>query len=387
MAGEILAHIGGGIAVDGGHLGESGDPAGEAVAVFVAGEQDDGGEGTEAAGGFEQEGFGFGVAGGPGDDDLGAGGEVAKPGGEQERGGGPLLHQSFGEGAEGIEGGVAEVRHAGVAGEAEEVQDRDGIAGGFGAVVVLFEAEDEVGGVVGREKSAVFAVFEEFEEAGGEVEGGLEVGGIEGGFVEIEEGLDEEGVIIEEAGDGAFAFAPAAIERAGFGIVEVFEDKRGCAKGGIAAFLGEIRVVGSENAGAAGEGGDHQGVPGGDDFVVKVGAGAFGALGEEFGAHGGEGGFEVGGSEGVAPGGGVQSIDFTEDIAAGELAVGVLGDVAVFLAAVVVGEPLGALFSKDFNEFRVGPDVESAFGLVVGMGGVGGGIGVFGGVESAFGVG
>jgi hypothetical protein len=74
------------------------------------------------------------------------------------------------------------------------------------------------------------------------------------------------------------------------------------------------------------------------------------------------------------------------NVAAGELAVGVLGDVAFVLAAVAVGEPFGTLGAEGV-EFGVGPDVEGAFGLLVGLGGVGGGIGVFGGVEAAFGVG
>src|SRR5438445_11980674 len=83
-------------------------------------------------------------------------------------------------------------------------------------------------------------------------------------LVEIEEALHEESVVVQEGGDGGVAFAIAAQQRARRGIVEAAGDEGG----GAARGLGVAGLL--EHGAAFGEGGDHELVPGGEDFIVGV---------------------------------------------------------------------------------------------------------------------
>ena len=287
MTGEVLADVGGGLAVDSGHGSKGGVPGGEGG---IGAEEDL--ERRKTRVDLAEE-----VGGrGSGEDDLAVGGAGGEESAEQVRDGDGGLEESRGEGAEGAFGGFAEAFVLGELVEGEEGEDGGGVAGGFGAVVVVFDAEDEFGGFGGGEEGSGGGVFEEIEEVVGEAVGEGEVSGIEVGLIEIEEGLEEEGVIVEEAGDAGDAFAEAAEENA-IGGEHVRAQKRGGALGGgeVAGFV--------EDGGGAGEGGDHKSVPGGEDFVIEVGADARRAGGEEGLGGAGEFGGQVGFGEAEAAGG------------------------------------------------------------------------------------
>ena len=152
---------------------------------------------------------------------------------------------------------------------------------------------------------------------------------------------------------------------------------------------GEVEYGGvAEGGSGAGEAGDHEAVPGGDDFVVEMGAGAFGASVEE--------GFAAAVEEGedffrglLEVFGGFFGGDGTEEgVGAFEFAMGIAfgAGVAVAAGAEGVAEDAAFFLADEGVDFGGGPDVEGAFGFVIGVGG-GEAVGVFGGVEATVGVG
>ena len=188
----------------------------------------------------------------------------------------------IGEGGEGFGGAGGEVLIVGELSEAEKVECGDGIGGGFSAVVVFFDAEEDVWGVLlDTEIASANGIAEESVLLGLEFESPSEPSGIEVGFVEVEETLDEHGVVVAEACDFAGALAVAAVERAIF--PEFGLDETSGFLGG-----GEVnRVV--EDLGGAGKGRDGESVPSSNNFVIEMGSGSGGAEGEEFFLGVGEG--------------------------------------------------------------------------------------------------
>lgn len=232
--------------------------------VGGVGETDEGEIGKEVPAELVEERSGIGT----GEDELTRVPEGGHPGathlGQCQR----LLVQPRSKGFESIVSHIGKLRFAGVLGQAKECPDGEGIAGGFCAVIVFLEPEDEITGGGGREEASLFAVFKEFDHAEGVLQGMAKQGHVEGGFVEIDQGIDECGIVVEEGIDGGFVLPPAAVEVAGLGIGHFFENEYGCAAGG----LGVAGFV--EDAGSEGEGGDHEGVPAAQDLVIEVGAGA-----------------------------------------------------------------------------------------------------------------
>ena len=152
------------------------------------------------------QGFGIGAAALADEDDLARLGQV-------EFGRRQHLRQGHGRGAQARReagqqalGRFAEVGAVGELGQAQQIGKRHGIAGGLGAVVILLDAHHQVR-IPGRgaEESAVLGVFEQLALLFGEADGRFEMAEIELRFVEIEERLGEQRVIVEEAGDGGVA--------------------------------------------------------------------------------------------------------------------------------------------------------------------------------------
>ena len=87
--------------------------------------------------------------------------------------------------------------------EAPEVEGGDGSGGGFGAVVIFLHAEKNGRVALGGGEVAAAVLVPELEvERVLQPSGPAEPAGVEIGLVEIEQSVDEEGVIGGEAGNG-----------------------------------------------------------------------------------------------------------------------------------------------------------------------------------------
>jgi len=291
------------------------------------------------------------------------------------------LAEWTGEGGEGFGGAGGEVGVIGELSEPEKVERGDGIGGGFGAVVVFFHAEEDVRGVLlDTEIATARGIAEESVLFGLEFESPSDPSGIEVGFVEVEEALDEHGVVVAEACDFAGALAVAAVERAIF--PEFGLDETSGFLGG-----GEVNWV-VEDLGGAGEGGDGETIPSGDDFVIEMGSRSGGAEVEEFFLGVGEGCADVvcgffeefsGLRDGEA---------FDENIGSCEFASGVAfgGSVAFFFDAEDAVENFCVVGGEGGGDCGFFPGIKRPFGVfwfAVGDGA----IGIFGGIETALGVG
>src|SRR6185437_13543934 len=128
--------------------------------------------------------------------------------------------------------------------EAQQVRNRDRVSRGLSAVIRFFDAEHEIRlAAGGAEETAGFAVFKERLLLFGEAHGGFQVAQIELRFVEVEEALREEGVVVEKAGNGGIARSIGAQQHYGFGRVHAAENEiRGGARGGGIARLVENRA-------------------------------------------------------------------------------------------------------------------------------------------------
>jgi hypothetical protein len=106
-------------------------------------------------------------------------------------------------------------------------------------------------------------------------DGPLEPFHVEGGLIEIEQAVDEAGVVDGEGFGAALAFAPGAVQAfAGCGAELIVDELRGSG--------GERDHFGIAKGGSgAGEAGDGESVPRGDDFVIEMRARALGAGVEE----------------------------------------------------------------------------------------------------------
>ena len=180
-------------------------------------------------------------------------------------------------------------------------------------------------------------------------------------FVEIEQSLDEEGVVVEEAGNGGVARAIAAQQGAAGGVVQVADDEfRGAARGlGVAGSSStapplakaeimrpfqEVRILSSrcgrtrwaarrhQNAACLIEGGLHFG-----QRLAELARRLF---------HG---------------------VRLVKNVLAGELAVRIARDVGAFENAVAIAEPVRGGLAEQGSDFVDAPDVERAFALEVGV--------------------
>ena len=287
----------------------------------------------------------------------------------------------IGEGGEGFGCAGGEVLIVGELSEAEKVERSDGIGGGFSAIVVFFHSEEDVGSVfLDAEIASANGIAEESVLLSLEFESPSEPSGIEVGFVEVEETLDEHGVVVAEACDFAGALAVAAVECAIF--PEFGLDETSGFLGG-----GEVnRVV--EYLGGAGKGRDGESIPSRDDFVIEMRSGSGGSEGEEFFLGVGERfpdfvcGFfeEFGGLRGGEA--------FDENIGSFEFASGVAfgGSVAFFFDAEDAIKNFCGVGGEGGGDCGFFPGIKSPFGVfwfAVGDGA----IGIFGGVEAALGIG
>src|SRR5690242_3000798 len=91
--------------------------------------------------------------------------------------------------------------------------------------------------------------------------------------------------------------------------------------------LGVARLV--ERSATESEGGDHEAVPGGEDLVVQMRAGAGGTALEEPGFNFGKGGADLVDGDSEVLRGLLDGVSLVEDVLAGEFAVRVVVDVAV----------------------------------------------------------
>jgi hypothetical protein len=104
-----------------------------------------------------------------------------------------------------------------------------------------------------------------------QLDGPLEPFHVEGGLIEIEQAVDEAGVVDGKGLGAAFAFAPGAVQAfAGRGAKLIVDELRGSG--------GERDGFGIAKGGSGtGEAGDGESVPGGDDFVVEMRTRALGS--------------------------------------------------------------------------------------------------------------
>ena len=287
----------------------------------------------------------------------------------------------IGEGGEGFGGAGGEVWLVGELSEAEKVERSDGIGGWFSAVVVFFDAEEDVWGVLlDTEIASTNGIAEESVLLGLEFESPSDPSGIEVGFVEVEEALDEHGVVVAEACDFAGALAVAAVERAIF--PEFGLDETSGFLGG-----GEVDWV-VEDLGGAGEGGDGETIPSGNNFVIEMGSRSGGAEAEEFFLGVDEGGADIvcGFFEEFSGLRGGEAFD--ENIGSCEFASGVAfgGSVAFIFDAEDAVKNFCVFGGEGVGDCGFFPGIKSPFGVfwfAVGDGA----IGIFGGVETALGIG
>ena len=196
-------------------------------------------------------------------------------------------------------------------------------------------------------------------------------------------------VIVCEPGGLAGALAPHAFEGAGGGVEEVCFHEGGGFDSVLAAHLRDGGGFGVEDASGAGQGGDRETVPGGDDFIVEVRARAFRvAVCEEFRAGGGDDAVDFLHGETMHPRELLGGVCDTEDVLVDEFIVRVVFgvDVSVAVDVPVFCAYAGVGGGEDGVELTACPDVEGALALV-GVGAAVKGVGTFGGVEAAGGVG
>ena len=134
--------------------------------------------------------------------------------------GGQVGRGLFGDGGVGAEDGAGQVFPVGAAGQGgDSDQAQQGLAcgGGGGAVGVGAGAEDQ-GGVVAADEEQVLAVFgvELGGDGLGEGGGGAEPAFFGAGAVQVEQGAEQGGVVVEEGGDFDLVVFGDAFEVAAF---------------------------------------------------------------------------------------------------------------------------------------------------------------------------
>lgn len=181
-----------------------------------------------------------------------------------------------------------------------------------------------------------------------------EILGVKGGFVECEETLDEECVIVCEAGGIAALGTVYTPQLAGLRVVEVLADEFRGADGVGEEFLTHFGTDLLQCVGGTGKVYDSEAVPSGDDLVVEIRARAIGiAVGSEFGTGGGEDGVDlVDGEREVFRellGGGGNGKHVLVDEFVVSVVFGI--DVAGAVDVVVFGDYGGVGFAEDCIEF------------------------------------
>nr|POF17730.1 hypothetical protein CFP56_13142 [Quercus suber] len=166
-------------------------------------------------------------------------------------------------------GGVGGVVEEG--GEAEEVGGGDAVDGGLGVVHGVFGADEDVGLVGGGgEEGGIGGGVPEEGELGllqGVGEGEMRL--VEGGFVQVEEAGDQEGVVVGKARGFAGTFTIDAAENACRLVIQMGSDAGDCALRRGKVVSGQIRESRGEGSASSRETANGQTVPGGHDLVIK----------------------------------------------------------------------------------------------------------------------
>ncbi len=269
--------------------------------------------------------------------------------------------------------------------QTQQVHHRDRVARRLGAIVIVLHPQHQAGVVRRRaEESAAVGVFEQLALLFGEPHGQLQVAQVELRLVEIEQRLGEEGVVVQEAGNGRVArrdSGAAGCRSRGSYRLAIRKS------GGPPRGLRVARLV--EHRAAFGERRDHQPVPGGQNLVVQMRTDAFGARLQQ----------DVCGAVAAPPARrprgwskccAVSStrVRLEQNVPAGELAVRIVvarcrrrARRSGSRTSRAAGSPSSVVGS------RRAPDVERAFALLVGMRGIDHAVGILGRVEAAVRVG
>src|SRR5207244_8429380 len=102
--------------------------------------------------------------------------------------------------------------------------------GRLGAVVIVFHSQDEaaVAGH-GAEETAASGIFKQLAHLRREFHGGRDMFRIEVGFIEVEQGGDHEGIVVQEDVNCCFAISKAAQQAAGLRVIHTVQYERCCA--------------------------------------------------------------------------------------------------------------------------------------------------------------
>ena len=204
--------------------------------------------------------------------DLLGRGEVEVEGPQQVGEGVGVLGCRLGEEAEDALGLLLVGALAGQRREAEEAERGGGVAGGDRVVADLLAAGDQLLVVVGgREEAAALGVAEAGDRSSSaRARASLEPARLEGRFVEGEQRLEQEGVVLE-VGVEAGAAVLVGAQQAALGVAHRSRTNSAQRAGGV-----EV-VLAAEHRAGLGQGGDHQRVPGGEALVVEAGPDPLGA--------------------------------------------------------------------------------------------------------------
>src|SRR5205823_14223185 len=98
----------------------------------------------------------------------------------------------------------------------EKVHDSNGISRRFSAVIIFFDAQDQIGGIGGAlPESAILSIVKFSEHRFGEIDSKFQVLRLEGGLIQVNDTGEEKSVTFQQLDLIALAVAPAVIESFG----------------------------------------------------------------------------------------------------------------------------------------------------------------------------
>ena len=146
--------------------------------------------------------------------------------------------------------------------QAEQIEGHDGISRRDGAIVDFLGSDEEFFPVIRSEKEPPFFLVLEMNEGEvGEFLGRLQVSGVEGRLIQIDQALGEKGIVFQVGGQTGLSLAPSLEQPT------ILASK--LLKAEISRFSGNLDIcLFVKRPSATGEGGDHQPIPVRQHFIV-----------------------------------------------------------------------------------------------------------------------
>ncbi len=118
------------------------------------------------------------------------------------------------------------------------------------------------------EEASVGFICEAVDEGVGQVDGKAQALGVQSGLVEVDGAAEQCGVRVEQLDIIALALAPAVVEGFGAVVPQLFLEE-------CQVLAGDLDVLGLvEDDASAGEGTEHESIPGAEDLVIAQGTGS-----------------------------------------------------------------------------------------------------------------